>query len=128
MKRHSKVSGNRRKRRWPNASKPKHRSALKQATRSTPSAASEQGEIARLTRERDEALEQQTASFEVLGVISSSAGEVQRVFQSILEKATRICGAAFGSMLLTEADGFRRVALHNAPPALAGLHHQSPLA
>jgi class 3 adenylate cyclase/putative methionine-R-sulfoxide reductase with GAF domain len=71
----------------------------------------------RLKRERDEALEQQAATSEVLKVISSSPSELKRVFDTILEHATRICGAKFGTMWLREGDAFRVVALHNAPPA-----------
>jgi GAF domain-containing protein len=73
--------------------------------------------VERLTRERDEALEQQAATSEVLKVISSSPSELKRVFDAILEHATRICGAKFGTMWLREGDAFRVVALHNAPPA-----------
>jgi GAF domain-containing protein len=67
------------------------------------------------TRELTESLEQQTATSEVLRVISSSPGELEPVFQSMLENAVHICEAVFGTMLLREGDGFRRVALHNAP-------------
>jgi signal transduction histidine kinase len=57
-------------------------------------------------------LEQQTATSEVLGVISSSPGELEPVFQTMLENATRICEAKFGVMWLCEGGGFRSVALH----------------
>src|SRR5262249_31565290 len=67
-----------------------------------------------------------TATSEVLKVISSSPGELGSVFQTMLANATKICGAAFGSMLLLEGDVFRRVALHNAPPAFAEFHSKSP--
>ena len=59
-------------------------------------------------------------------MISSSPGELETVFHTLLENATRICEAAFGSMLQREDDVFRRVALHNAPPAFARFHNQTP--
>ena len=55
----------------------------------------------------------------MLQVISSSPGELEPVFQAMLENATRICEAKFGSLYLCEGDVFRAVALHNAPPAYA---------
>jgi GAF domain-containing protein len=67
------------------------------------------------TRELTESLEQQTATSEVLKVISTSPGELKPVFQAMLENATRICQAKFGTLYLREADGFRTVATHNAP-------------
>jgi len=71
------------------------------------------------TRELSESLEQQTATSEVLTVISASPGELQPVFQKMLENATRICGAHFGMMGLFDKDGFRNVAMYNAPRAFA---------
>ena len=67
------------------------------------------------TRELSESLEQQTATSEVLRVISSSPGELTPVFETMLENATRICEAKFGNLLLGEGGGFRVVALHHAP-------------
>ena len=79
------------------------------------------------TRELSESLEQQTATSEVLRVISSSRGDLEPVFQAILENATRICEASFGNLLLREGDTFRRVATHNAPQRYAAFHAKEPL-
>src|SRR5262245_47187902 len=73
------------------------------------------------TRELSEAREQQAATSEVLGVISSSPGDLEPVFQTMLANATRICEAKFGNLLLYEGGVFRRAALYNAPQAWAEL-------
>src|SRR5215468_11130491 len=79
----------------------------------------EASESARLRRERDEALERETATSEVLRLISKSPGDLELVFRSILENATRICEAKFGVLHLYEDGGFRVGATHNAPSAFA---------
>ena len=71
------------------------------------------------TRELTEALEQQTATSEVLQVISSSPGQLQPVFEAMLANATRLCGAEFGILNLDEGDVSRIAAIYNVPPALA---------
>jgi GAF domain-containing protein len=72
-------------------------------------------ELRQRTDDLTEALSQQTATSEVLKVISSSPGELEPVFSAMLANATRICEASFGTLMLHEGDAFRRVALHNAP-------------
>ena len=71
--------------------------------------------------------QQQTATSEVLGIISSSPGELKPVFQALLENAVRICDAKFGVLFLSEGDAFRAVALHNAPPAYAEARRREPV-
>ena len=84
--------------------------------------------LARAQRERDEALEQQTATSEVLQVISSSPGELEPVFQAVLANATRICEAKFANLLLYDGRTFRNVALHNAPSAWIEKRRREPIA
>jgi GAF domain-containing protein len=76
-------------------------------------------ENTRLLNELRESLEQQTATSQVLSVISSSPGELQPVFEAMLANATRLCGAEFGSLYLCAGEDLRKVAEHNAPPAYA---------
>jgi GAF domain-containing protein len=76
-------------------------------------------ENARLLNELRQSLEQQTATSEVLQVISSSPGELEPVFNAMLENATRICEAKFGAMPLCDGDALRMGALYNIPPAFA---------
>jgi signal transduction histidine kinase len=80
-----------------------------------------------LEKKLAEALEQQTATSEVLRVISSSPGELEPVFQSMLENATRICDAQFGNLYLCEGDAFRVVAMHGAAPAYAEVRKHNPV-
>lgn len=84
-------------------------------------------ENTRLLNELRESLQQQTATSEVLKVISSSPGELKPVFEAILDNATHICEASFGTLALWEDGAFRRVALYNAPPAYMAAHQRAPL-
>ena len=84
-------------------------------------------ENTRLLNELRQSLEQQTATADVLRVISSSPGELEPVFNAMLENATRICEAKFGVLQLCEDRGFRMVAMHNAPPAYAEARRREPV-
>jgi hypothetical protein len=115
------IKGQRRK-----TAEPERRNGRK-AVRSRSSTAGKETKVARLTRERDEALEHQTATSEVLQVISGSAGDPQPVFEAILAKAVRICDAHFGNIHRWDGNAFYLVAAHNTPPALAEARRRSPL-
>ena len=84
-------------------------------------------ENARLLNELRQSLEQQTATAEVLRVISSSPGDLEPVFDSMLEHAARICGANFGNIFRWDGDALHLIATHNTPPALADTRRRSPL-
>ena len=107
--------------------RPNRRSAPKIAGSSRSSDSDKDKQIALLTRERDEALEQQTATSEVLKVISSSPGELEPVFQAMLANAVRLCGAKLGALSLREGDAFRAVATHGASPAFVEARRHEPL-
>ena len=109
MKRRSKVGGAAVKRRRHTPKFVRGRSSV---------AAGPKEEVARL------ALEQLFATAKVLKVISSSPGELEPVFQALLENAVRICGAKFGNLLLYEEGAFRVAAMHDAPSVLEELRRR----
>jgi GAF domain-containing protein len=83
-------------------------------------------ENTRLLNELRESLQQQTATADVLRVISSSPGELEPVFQAMLENAVRICGAKFGNLALVHDNSMRVAAMYGAPPALEELRRREP--
>jgi hypothetical protein len=89
--------------------------------RRSSSAVSQEIKVVLLARERDEALEQLSAASEVLKVISSSPGDLKPVFQSMMEKATRICGAKLGALYLREAGRFRPAVTYGVELTLEGI-------
>ena len=84
-------------------------------------------EVQARTRELSTALDQQTATSEVLGVISGSPGELDPVFHAMLANATRLCAAKFGDLYLMEGDAFRICAQHGAPPAYVEERQRNPV-
>ena len=83
-------------------------------------------ENTRLLNELRESLQQQTATAEVLGVISSSPGELQPVFDAMLANAVRLCAASFGNLYLRDGEFFCLVAFHNTPPAFVAQRRGRP--
>src|SRR6516165_7912034 len=125
MRRRSRASSKSVKERHRKAAVQKRPTAPKVRARAAP-VPDRETEVAKLTRERDEALEQlseslqqQTATSEVLSVISSSPGELEPVFQAMLAKAVRICEAKFGFMYRHDSDTWEVTAVHGAAPVYA---------
>ena len=84
-------------------------------------------ELRRRTTDLTKSLEQQTATSEVLKVISSSPGDLQPVFEAMLANATRLCEAKFGVLYRSEGDALRAVALYGAPLAYAEERRRNPI-
>ena len=84
-------------------------------------------ELRERTNDLSESLRQQTATSEVLRVISSSSGDLQPVFKAMLANALKICDATYGNMMLWSGDGFRAAELHNSPSEFAELFKHGPL-
>ncbi|MGB6767966.1 MAG: hypothetical protein WBE50_07715 [Methyloceanibacter sp.] len=126
MRRRSSAGGETAKTRRSKTVTLKRRNAPKAVRAHSSSATGQETEVAELRRERDEALEQlsealeqQTATSNVLRVISSSPGELEPVFKAMLENATRVCGASFGVLFRYEGGLFHPAASLDVPPAFA---------
>src|ERR1700689_4148255 len=128
MRRRSSAGGKPLKAARPKTAAPKRRNAPKIFHPEKPApAAGEATEVARLKRELHEALEQRTATSEVLRVILSSPGELQPVFQAMLANAVRICEAKAGNIYRWEDSALRLVTTHNTPPAFAEFLRRTPV-
>src|ERR1700722_1106548 len=112
MRRHSKAGDGPRRRK----TAPKHSGAPKPPRRRRSAAPSSATTIARLRRELDEASELQKATSEVLHVIASSTGDLERVFETILANAVQISDAANGAINRWDGEILQLVATHNMPP------------
>jgi len=86
-----------------------------------------QAEVERLDRELKEMRTQQTATADVLKIISSAAGDLKPVLQAVLANGVRLCQAKFGIMFLAEGDRFRSVALHGVPRVLEQARQSEPV-
>jgi GAF domain-containing protein len=106
--------------------KPKRSTRSVVAHRASSSVAELQKQLERQARELDEAREQQTATSEVLQVISSSTGDLEPVFATMLKNAVRICGATFGDIYRWDGEGMRLVATRNTPAAFVEFLRRSP--
>ena len=127
MKRRSRAGGQPVKARRRKAVTLERRTAPKAVRRHGCSAGNLQEQLDLRTRELNEAREQQTATSEVLQVISSSPGDVEPVFATMLENAARICDAKFGNIFRWDGDALHLVATHNTPPAFAEARRSLPL-
>ncbi len=126
MKRRSRADGEPTKGRLRKAPKPTRRAAPKTVARSI-SAPDEETEVGRLTRELNEAREQQSATSEVLRIISDTPSELDPILKTILANATNLCQATFGVMYLVDGDAFRTVATHNLPQAFVESRRRNPM-
>jgi GAF domain-containing protein len=127
MKRRSRAGGEPMKGRRRKTPEPKSRDGPKTVPLSKSSSTGEETEVARLTRELKEALGQQTATLEVLQVVGSSSGDLQPVFDKMLEKATGICDAKFGNIYRWDGEVLHLAATHKTPPAFADARRRTPL-
>jgi signal transduction histidine kinase len=122
MRRHSKAGDDPRRRK----TAPKRSRARKPARRRRSAAPNPTAKIVRLRRELNAASELQKATSEVLRVIASSTGDLERVFATILANAVRVCDAATGAINRWDGETLQLVAMHNLPPDFAELRKLTP--
>ena len=127
MKRRSRAGGEPNKAQRRKTPEPKRRNKPKTVERSISSSAGQETEVARLTNELNEAREQQSATSEILQVISSSPGDLQPVFEIMLEKAVRICDAKFGTLFRFDGQELHPAAQVRTPPALLEFQKRGPI-
>ena len=117
MKKRSKAGSEQVKGRRPKTPEPKRRNVPKTASGPHSPLAAGKTEVARLTRELSEERSQLTATSDVLRVISSSPGNLELIFATMLENAVRLCDASFGTINRWDGESLHLVTAHNAPPA-----------
>src|SRR5262249_770589 len=118
MTRRSRGSGKQAKARRRKAETPKRRNAPNATRNRGASIAGQETVVARLTHERDEALLRESANSEILHLISKAPGDLELVFGTILEHATRICNANFGTLFRFDGKKFHPAAQFNTPAKL----------
>ena len=127
MRRRSKAGGEPVKARRRRAATPKRRNAAKTVRRRSSSAAGMETKIERLTRERDEALEQQTATSNILKVISRSTFNLQAVLDTLVKSAARLCDADFAFIYRRFGDLFHHAATHGFSGDFIEYQRQNPI-
>jgi two-component system NtrC family sensor kinase len=116
MRRRSRAGGEPVKARRRKTATPKRRKEPKSPRRRSSSAAGRETQVARLTRERDEALQQQTATAEALNVISRSTFDLQTVLDTLTESAAKLCAADKGAIFQRDVEFLRLTANYRMPP------------
>src|SRR6516164_1267043 len=116
MRRRSRAGGKSPNAQAPKAAARKSRITPKALLTRSSSAARDETKVARLTRERDEALQRQTAMSEVLSIIRRSPADAQPVFDAIVQSAARLCGAIFSAVYLYDGDRLHIAATNNFSP------------
>jgi two-component system, NtrC family, sensor kinase len=126
MKRRTGAGGATSKARGRKTARPNRRNVPNAVACGTSSPPSHEADLTQLRRELNEAREQQTATSEVLQVISSSPGDLEPVFAAMLKNAVRVCNASFGNIYRWDGEVFSLLATYNTPPAFVEYRKHSP--